>query len=131
MVAPNIQHAASRQIDFMASRAQSHAVNYNFYNIALLKEISPSREVIAVILKQHKKISKDCFRHILSPTPLLIKIADENQLDDIFFYLDVYNMIDKKPTFYICQNRSCSAPITDRKQLKKILSPTGELTTHL
>ncbi len=132
MVAPNIQHAASRQIDFMASRAQSHAVNYNFYNIALLKEISPSREVIAVILKQHKKDIQRLFQAYFVPnTTFLIKIADENQLDDIFFYLDVYNMIDKKPTFYICQNRSCSTPITDREQLKKILSPTGELTTNL
>lgn len=117
-----VQNASMRQLDFMAHHAQSYPAGYNFFNIALLKENTPSKEVIAVVAKEDLDATRALFHaHFLPNDTFLIKISDEVRLEKLLPYLTAYNRVDKNPTFYICQNKVCASPVTGYDELKKAL----------
>ena len=120
--AGDIQNAATRQISFMAANAKSYPIGYNFFNIALLKQTASSKEIIAVVPRASLQAVQSLFHsHFLPNVTFLIKADGDKQAETVLAYLSTYQMIDGMPTFYVCQNMTCSAPITDFEQLKTML----------
>ena len=97
-------------------------MGYNFFNIALLKQTASSKEIIAVVPRASLQAVQSLFHsHFLPNVTFLIKADGDKQAETVLAYLSTYQMIDGMPTFYICQNMTCSAPITDFEQLKTML----------
>jgi hypothetical protein len=110
-----IENAAAKQADFMASCAKEYPAGFNFSNIAFMKRIYPSKEVVAVInskeeAEQIKKIINRKFHPNLSA---LIKKAGSSNLDKLAEFSAPYELKNKKTTFYVCENNTCEAPMND------------------
>jgi uncharacterized protein YyaL (SSP411 family) len=55
------------------------------------------------------------------PNKTLQLVAPDTSLDQVSPLLVGKTQIDGKPTVYICENFTCSAPVTNRGELQMIL----------
>jgi hypothetical protein len=110
-----IENAAAKQAAFMASCAKEYPAGFNFANIAFMKKMYPSKEVVAVVKSQEeagqvKKIINRKFHPNLS---VLIKKDNSSELDRLAEFSASYRLKNEKTTFYICENNTCEAPINN------------------
>jgi uncharacterized protein len=61
-------------------------------------------------------------RSIYLPNKVVQLVAPEKALGDISPLLAGKKQIDGKPTAYVCENFTCSAPVTSAGELRKLLA---------
>jgi len=119
----DIENAAIKQINFMAYNAKEYPMGYSFFNIALIKEFNASKELVVVVKTNEEKeyLRKLLNNKFYANLTVIIKNADDNELNEVAPYTASYGLKNDKTTFYICENKTCSAPFNDLLLLEKKL----------
>jgi uncharacterized protein YyaL (SSP411 family) len=112
---PAIRQAASKQLAYMSANAKEYPMGYDFFNIALMKEIYPSKEIVAITKsKEETELIKRIITKKFQPNlSVLLKTAENHELDEIAEFTASYKLKNEKLTFYICENNTCAEPIND------------------
>jgi uncharacterized protein YyaL (SSP411 family) len=70
-----------------------------------------------------KALLKEVHRHFLPKTILLLADGSDGQkfLGEKNEAIRAMSMVEGKPVAYVCENFTCKAPVTEPKQLAKLL----------
>jgi hypothetical protein len=94
--------------------------------VALDYSLSKPRQIVIAGKKEApetKALLKEVHRHFLPQTILLLADGSEAQkyLGEKNEAIRAMSLVDGKPAAYVCENFTCKAPVTDPKQLAKLL----------
>jgi uncharacterized protein len=86
-----------------------------------------AREIVIVGQPQEDAVQELLaeIHSIYLPNTLVQIVAPEKTLADISPLLAGKKQIDGKPTAYVCENFTCSAPVTSPGEFKKLLEPAA------
>jgi uncharacterized protein len=94
--------------------------------VALDYSLSKPRQIVIAGKKdapETKALLKEVHRHFLPKTILLLADGGDGQkyLGEKNEAIRAMSMVEGKPAAYVCENFTCKAPVTDPKQLTKLL----------
>lgn len=121
---PKWNDISTKQLAFLTGHIKDYPAAYSFSLIAIQSDLSPSKELICVALTlQDIKPLKELLVKIYQPNLTVIIKTQENadKLKDLAAYIKDYPFPEEGVVYYLCQNNSCSAPITDFKVLEELL----------
>ncbi|NMC57344.1 MAG: thioredoxin domain-containing protein [Eubacteriaceae bacterium] len=120
----NIEKISEKQNNFMAFNAKQHPMGYSFFNIALIKDINPSKELVVVVKIQEEKeaVKKMLSEKFYPNLTVIIKNAQSDELDEAAPFTAAYGLKNNMVTFYLCQNKICTAPFNDFNMLNDMLN---------
>jgi uncharacterized protein YyaL (SSP411 family) len=113
---PVWEERARRQLAFLSAAVKEYPAAHCFGLIAAQQELYPSKEVICCLPSgQDIDMVRDALaRAFLPNTSLLVKTKDnEGRVNTIAPFAKAYLVMEGKPNFYICENKTCALPITD------------------
>lgn len=112
-----LEMLAQKQLKLFARSVRNAPTSISFYMLALMFELYPSQEIIAVIkdeadVKHLKKLLSQTF----SPNRVcLVKHAKEKGI--LQEVLENYTLKNDQTTYYVCENKRCTPPFNDIKAL--------------
>jgi uncharacterized protein YyaL (SSP411 family) len=94
--------------------------------VALDFSLSKPRQIVIAGKKDApgtKALLKEVHRHFLPKTILLLADGSDGQkfLGEKNEAIRAMSMVEGKPVAYVCENFTCKAPVTEPKQLAKLL----------
>jgi len=95
--------------------------------VALDYSLSKPRQIVIAGKKdtpETKALLKEVHRHFLPKTILLLADGGEGQkyLGEKNEAIRAMSLVEGKPAAYVCENFTCKAPVTDPKELAKLLT---------
>ncbi len=121
---PELEEAASQQMQFLAGAVQSYPAGHSFALIAQMLTLYPGREVVAVVAKPEdlEKLKQMIGKKFLPNTFVLVIDAQNGEkIRRLAEFAKDYTMLEGKSTFYVCRNNTCSPPVNDLAELEKSL----------
>lgn len=120
-----LEELSQKQIEFLTNNVADYPAGYTFALLSLMYVLFPSKEIICIIKNKEdfnelNKLIKNKF--LVNTTLIAVNKSDINEMDEIIEFIKNYNLKDDKTTYYICENKECSLPITDINELEKIIN---------
>lgn len=107
------QDAADRQNRFLAGEARAYPAAHCFALSAMAKSLYPHRELVCTGTSVPEELTVYLRNHPARDLSVLFKSAENaNRLAEIAPFTDSYPVSDG-PVYYLCENGSCRAPVTD------------------
>lgn len=122
---PKWNDYSSKQLAFLTGHIKHYPAAYSFSLIAIQSELNPSKELICTVTDTSALSDiKELLTHKYLPNLTVIVKTKENseRLANIAPFTNDYPLPSKGACFYLCQNNTCSAPITDIKELETLIS---------
>lgn len=119
-----LEEVSTKQIAFLTDMISEYPAGYTFALISLMYELYPTKEIVCMLnnnegLEDINNILKTNF--IINTTIVVVDYDDLKEVGNTIEFIKDYKLKNNKTTFYICENRECSLPITDINELVKIL----------
>jgi hypothetical protein len=121
---PEYQERAERLLQAFAGSIEQYPPGYSFSLMALQLATGPAREIVIAgergseEVKQLRAVLRDSYQPLA-----VIACHDPNDtLADIAPAIQEKTMQDGKATVYVCENFTCSAPLTDVEQVKQLFA---------
>lgn len=101
----NYRQLAEQQLAFLSGEAEHYPAGYSLFLTALLVHLHPARKITVVPAEE------DCAEKIICRLPLYseVKILDGET--------DEYKLLDRKTTYYICENYTCLPPVNSLEEM--------------
>jgi uncharacterized protein YyaL (SSP411 family) len=122
-----------RQLSFMAGPIKEYPAGRTFGLMAAMQSVYPTREVVAAIgsASELDRLSGALARVYMPNVSMLVKTKEtEAQLNDLIPFARAYLVLDKKSSFYVCENKTCGIPITDMEELAQKLTAGEALSAR-
>ena len=100
------------QLAYLASQAQRYPAGAAFGFLALLSRVYPTRELVCVCEQIPETLRRVSATYAPELT-LLLKRPGDTALAAIAPFTAAFTQQEGKPTFYLCQNGTCSLPFTE------------------
>jgi len=118
---------ARKTIDAFASTLSHFPSAMPQMLVALDYSLSKPRQIVIAGKKdasETKALLKEVHRHFLPKTILLLADGGEDQkyLGEKNEAIRAMSVVEGKPAAYVCENFTCKAPVTDPKELAKLLT---------
>jgi len=112
------QEFATKQMSFLAGQVKDYPVGFSFSMLAFLGTLYPTKEIVCVC--DEKEECEDLFSYLATHyepnTISLLKTSKSaEELSKIVDYVEDYHILNDKPTYYICSNKTCAPPSNDLK----------------
>jgi uncharacterized protein YyaL (SSP411 family) len=119
------ENRAERQLAFLAGPIKEYPAGRCFGLMAAQLELYPTREVICAVgcREDLNRLTGALTGAYLPDVALLVKTKDSEALLNAFVpFARSYLVQDKKSNFYVCENKTCTMPITDVAALMEKLT---------
>ncbi len=117
-----IEELSRKQINFLSSNIENYPSGHTFALLTVLYELYPSIEAVCLAIDDEdlNEIRKN-LKHmpLVNTSVVAVKQSEVEEASKIIKHLKNYVLKDKKPTYYICENKNCSLPINDINELVK------------
>lgn len=120
----DLEEAASRQMQFLADSAAAYPLGGSFTLMAQMLELFPGTEIVACIENQKDLDGlKQLLNQSFAPNRNVLVISNEwaDEIHAVAEFTKTYMPKEGQSTYYVCRGKSCSRPITDLSDLKKML----------
>lgn len=120
----NLEDMAERQLNYICGALLSEEINHSFFLIAASFALNPSKELICLIKDEiDKEKVKDLLREKQTfNLTIIIKTEDnKKEIEEIIPFIKDYNFVNDKSTYYLCEGKSCLAPVNDINELIPLL----------
>ena len=120
----NLEDMAERQLNYICGALFSEEVNHSFFLIAASFALNPSKELVCLIKDESDKEKvKDLLREKQTfNLTIIIKTEDnKKEIEEIIPFIKDYNFVNDKSSYYLCEGKSCLAPVNDINELKTLL----------
>ena len=115
---------AERQLAFLCGKISEYPAGYSFSLCAFMLKLWPTKELVCVTkATDTKETLREQLQHLFLPNlAVLVKEeGSEPSLDTVVPFIKEYKEKDNQTTFYLCENRSCKAPVCDFDVIKEML----------
>ena len=120
----NLEEMAEKQLNFICGSLFSEEINHSFFLVAASFALNTSKELVCVIKdnSDEEKI-KDLLSEKQTFNLTTIIKSDENkqEIEELIPFIKDYDFINDKSTYYLCEGKSCLAPVNDIDELRKSL----------
>ena len=107
---------SNKQLRFLAGQAKDYPEAYSFSLIAFLQTLYPTKEIVCVTdeKEDYSELKEYLSLHFEPNTVVLVK-TDRNaeEVLEAATYVDDYQVINDRTTYYICENHNCMAPTNE------------------
>lgn len=120
----DLEDKCSEILNSFSSDIESFPVGYSFALLSVLFLQGESKEITLVSNSNDSAAAEflDALNEKYNPlTTFIYYIKGDKTLESISSFVSNYNIVNNKPTLYICKNFSCKEPITDINVLKNML----------
>lgn len=120
----NLEDMAERQLNYICGALLSEEINHSFFLIAASFALNPSKELICLIKDEiDKEKVKDLLREkqTFNLTIIIKTEYNKKEIEEIIPFIKDYNFVNDKSTYYLCEGKSCLAPVNDINELKTLL----------
>ena len=115
-----------KQLDFLARHIQKYPSAHSFSLLAMCRLLYSSRELICVSAEEHiPEPFTELLRNI-SPSNLTVLFkspSNEEKLNLLSPFSEQYPIPKEGSCYYLCQGNTCSQPLDNVEELKKLLNP--------
>jgi len=118
------QEWSDKQLQFLAGNITGYPVGHSFSLLAMMEALYPSKELICATADTD---TKETLHKIQNETykpnvTVLVKTQSNNKaLAEIAPFTADYEVPGEGTTYYLCQNGTCSTPISESEKLKEML----------
>src|SRR5206468_515033 len=125
---PKLAERAKKTIDAFATILLQFPSGMPQMLIAAQDSLGKPRQIVIAGKKRDspetKALLKEVHRHFLPNTIVILADGDEGQkyLGEKNEAIRAMSLVEGKPAAYVCENFTCKAPVTDPKQLAKLLT---------
>jgi uncharacterized protein YyaL (SSP411 family) len=119
-----LEDMAQKQLEFISGTLFSEELNYSFFLIAASFALNSSKELVCVIKdKAEEEKIKELLREkqTFNLTVIIKTQQNKQEIEQIIPFTKDYNLVNNKSTYYLCEGKSCLAPINDINELKDLL----------
>jgi len=109
-----IMERAERQMSFLGASASDYPSSRSFSLIAAMSSVYTSTQLVCVLPDSEKlvELKKALSGKFCPNTSILVKTPrNEKLLSQIAEFTREHTAREGKPTYYLCRNRSCKAPV--------------------
>lgn len=120
----DLEDAASRQMQFLADSAAAYPLGSSFTLMAQMLGLFSGTEIVACIENQKDLDGlKQLLNQSFAPNRNVLVISNEwaDEIHAVAEFTKTYMPKEGQSTYYVCRGKSCSRPITDLSDLKKML----------
>jgi uncharacterized protein len=121
------QKTLDKQLKFLANEVGQYSSAYCFSMMAFMQELYPTKELVCVLPDYFPmdELKELIAKHFLPQLSVLILTEQTKEaLYQLADYTKDYPLDENKPSFYLCENHSCLAPVHDLEQLNSLLQET-------
>jgi len=119
-----LEDMAEKQLNFICGSLSSEEINYSFFLIAASFALNPSKELVCLIKdKSDEEKIKDLLseKQTFNLTIIIKTDENKNEIEKLIPFIKDYDFINDKSTYYLCEGKSCLAPVNDIDELRKLL----------
>ncbi len=114
---PFFREAADRQNRFLAGEARTYPAAHCFALLAMAESLYPHRELVCTGTGVPKELTVYLKKHSAQGLAVLFKSPEnESRLSSVAPFTASYP-VSERPVYYLCENGSCHAPVTDFGEL--------------
>ena len=120
----SLEDISEKQLNFICGALLGEETNYSFFLIAASFALSPSKELVCIIKdKSDEEKIKDLLRQkqTFNLTTIIKNEDNKDEIDEIIPFIRDYKCINNKATYYLCEGKSCLAPVNDIDKLENLL----------
>lgn len=120
----NIDKVAQKHFEFMATYINDYPIMYTFSLISLFYELYGSKDLVCIYKEEDKDYVKQIIanNHSINTSILAVNLKEIEEAKEFIESIKNYKTVEGKTTFYICENKNCSLPITNRVELEKAMN---------
>lgn len=118
-----LKEILNKHLNFILNKVNSFNYGYNFTLIGIIQDLQPSKLLIITSGNNNIENIKE-YMNINSKYDLsvILKTKDNSEvLHKLIPYLENYKIDDDITKYYLCENFTCNAPLTDINELNKYL----------
>jgi uncharacterized protein YyaL (SSP411 family) len=109
------------QLKYLASN-MDHPMSHNFSNITFLNHIYQTRELVCVNKIKDNQIEEFLRDNFMPDLTVIMKTAtNQEELNQVSPFTKDYVLNEARTSYYLCENRSCRAPVYSLEDLKELL----------
>ena len=124
------ENLAYKLSEAFASLANSNPSAYSEFLTGLDFLLNKSNEIIIVSKNMDNSLDPyfQVLREVYLPNKVVLLVTERNNKELYKFapFLKNYSAINSKPTVYVCENYTCSLPVNNVEQMKKLLNENTE-----
>lgn len=120
----NLEEMAEKQLDFICGSIFSEEINHSFFLIAASFALNTSKELVCVIKdKSDEEKIKDLLseKQTFNLTTIIKNDENKQEIEELIPFIKDYDFVNEKSTYYLCEGKSCLAPVNDINELRKLL----------
>ena len=120
----NLEEMAEKQLDFICGSLFSEEINHSFFLIAASFALNPSKELVCIIKdKSDEEKIKDLLseKQTFNLTTIIKNDENKEEIEELIPFIKDYDFVNDKSTYYLCEGKSCLAPVNDIDELRKLL----------
>lgn len=110
------------QLRYLA-RNMEHPMSHSFSNITVLNQIYQTRELVCVNKAKDDEIETFLRDNFMPDLTVIMKNPlNQEELNQIAPFTKDYAIPEERASYYLCEKRSCRAPVSSIEDLKKLLN---------
>ncbi|OPJ59305.1 thioredoxin domain-containing protein [Clostridium chromiireducens] len=119
-----LEEMAEKQLNFISGSVFGEEVNHSFFLMAASFALNHGKELVCLI---KDKSDEEKLKDLISEIPTfnlttIIKCSDnKDEIEKLIPFIKDYDFINDKSTYYLCEGKSCLAPVNDIDELRKLL----------
>ena len=119
-----LEEMAEKQLNFISGSVFGEEVNHSFFLIAASFALNHGKELVCLI---KDKSDEEKLKDLISEIPTfnlttIIKCSDnKDEIEKLIPFIKGYDFVNDKSTYYLCEGKSCLAPVNDIDELRKLL----------
>ncbi|GAA0076445.1 thioredoxin domain-containing protein [Clostridium sp. CTA-5] len=121
---PKLEDMSEKQLNFITGALFSGEINHSFYLIAASFALNSSKELICIIKDESEIDNLTNFlkkKYDFNLTIVVKTEQNKKELEEIMPFIEDYNLINNKSSYYLCEGKSCLTPVNDINELKEFL----------
>lgn len=120
----NLEEMAEKQLDFICGSLFSEEINHSFFLIAASFALNPSKELVCILKdKSDEEKIKDLLseKQTFNLTTIIKNDENKQEIEELIPSIKDYDFVNDKSTYYLCEGKSCLAPVNHIDELRKLL----------
>ena len=119
-----LEEMAEKQLDFICGSLFSEEINHSFFLIAASFALNPSKELVCILKdKSDEEKIKDLLseKQTFNLTTIIKNDENKQEIEELIPSIKDYDFVNDKSTYYLCEGKSCLAPVNHIDELRKLL----------
>lgn len=122
---PDLMQIADRLTSAFSDTINQYPSGYTQFLCGLDFALGPTKDIVIAGepgREDTKHILREVWNRFIPRKTLIVSSSADKSIEDIAARVKAQNMIDNKVTLYVCEDNACKAPVTDMREIVRLLA---------